>query len=281
MSKYFSLETTATYRCLKLIGPLNIASTRDFEKEVSQVVLSPLLPLIVNCESIDDLSPAWLRLLARLAKELKALDVKLRMAHVCPPLAKALQTEGLNSTLICAPTMSAALAEIGIGAPRAASISRQMDVNFVNPFLIATANVLKIQASTEVKAGRPVLKDSKEKFFGEISGVIGLVSDAFVGSVVITFPEATFLKIMSRMLGEEFTTLTPEIQDGAGELTNIIFGQAKMILNEKGYGIRTAIPSVVTGKNHSVQSIASNGPRVAIPFETDIGNFQIEICLSG
>lgn len=154
-----------------------------------------------------------------------------------------------------------------------------LDVNFVNPFLDATMHVLKTQSSTEAIPGQIFKKEPQEKFPGDISGVIGLVSDVFTGSVVISFPKETFLGIMSRMLGEEFTEITQDIEDGAGELTNIIFGQAKITLNERGYGINTAIPSVITGKNHSISQV-SKGPRLVIPFETDVGAFFVEICIS-
>ena len=81
------------------------------------------------------------------------------------------------------------------------------------------------------------------------------------------------------MLGEEFTTLNSEIIDGAGELTNMIFGQAKITLNEKGYGIKTALPSVIAGKDHSLNAM-TKGPVVVVPFTTPKGNFFVEICLS-
>lgn len=130
------------------------------------------------------------------------------------------------------------------------------------------------------RAGKLFIKTAKDKFSGDISGVIGIVSASFNGSVVISFPEMTYLMLMSRMLGESCVQLTKDIEDGAGELTNIIFGKAKVILNEKGYGINTALPSVVTGKAHSVQTL-TKGPVVVIPFESDVGPFFIEVCLSG
>jgi len=99
-------------------------------------------------------------------------------------------------------------------------------------------------------------------------------------SVVISFPEATFLKVMSGMLGEEYLELNQDILDGAGEITNIIFGQAKVILNGKGYGIKTALPSVVHGKDHTVSSHDLMGQSVVVPFESNSGKFFVEICLS-
>ena len=139
--------------------------------------------------------------------------------------------------------------------------------------------VLKIQASTEVRAGKPTLKSEAKNLVADISGVIGITSDSFSGSVVIAFPQKTFLAVMSRMIGEECTSLNKEIIDGVGELTNIIFGQAKITLNEKGYGIKTAIPSVISGQGHTVQNFGE-GPVVMIPFNTDVGDFYVEICVS-
>lgn len=170
-------------------------------------------------------------------------------------------------------TIREALAALGLVTKKA------IDVQFINPFLTSTMNVLEVQAKTKSTPGKMSLKQDNSKYHGDISGVIGLISDAFNGSVVISFPEATFLKIMSRMLGEEFKVLTKDLTDGAAEITNMIFGGAKVTLNERGYGIKTAIPSVVTGKDHTVQSLTT-GPQVVIPFSTDVGDFYIEICTS-
>ncbi len=153
-----------------------------------------------------------------------------------------------------------------------------MDIEFVDQFITATIHVLKVQANVEASAGKIALKKMGVINSGDISGIIGVVSDSLNGSVIISFPEDTFLAIMSNMLGEVYTSLNEDIVDGAGELTNIIFGQAKITLNEKGYGIRAAIPSVVKGKNHELLS-QTKGPVVVVPFESSAGPFVVEICI--
>lgn len=156
-----------------------------------------------------------------------------------------------------------------------------IDINFINPFLAATLHVLKVQASIEATPGKVYLKkDNTSTLSGDVSGVIGIVSDTFNGSVVISFPEQTFLKVMSNMLGEEFTELSKDILDGAGEITNMIFGQAKVTLNDRGYGIKIALPTVVSGKGHTLQGTSKSGPTVVIPFTSPAGNFFVEISLS-
>jgi chemotaxis protein CheX len=154
-----------------------------------------------------------------------------------------------------------------------------IDINFVNPFLAATLNVLKVQASVAAEPGKVYLKKDNEALKGDVSGVIGIVSETFNGSVVISFPEKTFLKVMSGMLGEDIQTLSQDILDGAAEITNMIFGAAKVTLNERGYGIKIALPQVISGKGHSL-STNSKGPTVIIPFTSSAGDFFVEICLS-
>jgi len=154
-----------------------------------------------------------------------------------------------------------------------------LNTDFIHPFLNATVHILNVQANLPAEPGKAFLKKTNDRLVGDVSGIIGVVSDKFNGSVIISFPEATFLKVMSNMLGESFTELTPEIVDGAGEILNMIFGQAKIVLNEKGYGIKTAIPSVVTGRHLSVSTM-TKGPVVVVPFSSGAGEFFVEICLN-
>ncbi len=150
-----------------------------------------------------------------------------------------------------------------------------MDVRLVNPFISATANVIETMAFIKIKAGKPYLKkDSVAK--GDVTGVIGLTGVAN-GTISVTFQEKCILRIVSNMFGEEMTELNEEIADAVGELTNMISGQARKELEESGKIFRAAIPSVITGKNHTIAHYTS-GPKIAIPFYTDDGGFTIEVC---
>jgi chemotaxis protein CheX len=78
------------------------------------------------------------------------------------------------------------------------------------------------------------------------------------------------------MLGEEFTTIDKEIIDGVSELTNMIYGQAKVMLNTNGYHLTTALPLVIFGQENSLSSFFDN-PVVVVPFETEFGTFFVEL----
>lgn len=271
--KSFEIVPNDGYKIIKLIGALEADSAKIFNESLNDILTTPPVDIIFNLENVSDICNQWIRSLMSIQQALKAVNKQMRLISVSDEIVKLLRREGVNSVLKHHSTLKAALIDLNLAAPVA------LDVNFINPFLVAAAKVLDTQASTKSTAGKIYKKDAREKFTGDISGVIGLVSEAFTGSVVISFPENTFLKIMSRMLGEEYTKINKEIEDGAGEITNMIFGQAKVTLNNKGYGIKTALPSVVTGNDHSILQM-SNGPRMVFPFETDVGEFFIEICVS-
>lgn len=152
-----------------------------------------------------------------------------------------------------------------------------MDAALINPFISATLNVLQTMAFIKAQAGKPYLKKD-DIASGDVSGVIGITGESN-GTMVLTFDEVGILKVVSNMFGEPMTELNAEVADAVGELTNMISGQARKELEEKGRHFDAAIPSVVTGKGHRITHI-TQGPKIAIPFKLDEGSFTIEICLS-
>ena len=150
-----------------------------------------------------------------------------------------------------------------------------MDVKLVNPFINATINVLETMAFMTVDAGKPYLKKD-DVAIGDVSGILGLTGVAN-GTIAVTFEEKCILAIVSNMFGETMSELNSEIADAVGELTNMISGQARRELGEMGRVLKAAIPSVVTGRGHNIIHF-TNGPKIAIPFETNNGKFTIEVC---
>jgi len=151
-----------------------------------------------------------------------------------------------------------------------------MDANLINPFIDATLNVLGTMASTRAQAGKPYIKKDKVAR-GDVTGVIGLTGEA-KGTISVSFSEKSILAIVSNMFGEEMKELNEEINDAVGELSNMISGQARKILEELGRTLHGAIPSVIMGKNHTLTHMTTS-PVIAIPFSTDNGDFTIEVCI--
>ncbi len=267
----YQIDKHEGYTVVKLESNLDFTNCKVFDGQVDE--LSSNVFVVINCDSLPELPKDWLRCLLKIHLNTKRDNKFLKLIHVNGILLSNLKREGIDTTFRIAKDLRDALQETGL-APK-----RQLNTEFINPFLAATIHVLKVQAQVEASSGQIYMKKPGEVMTGDVSGVIGIVSDSFNGAVVISFPEKTFLMVMSSMLGEEYTKITQEIVDGAGELTNMIFGQAKVVLNDKGFGIKTAIPSVISGKDHSLSAM-TNGPVVVVPFTTPYGKFFVEICLS-
>jgi len=152
-----------------------------------------------------------------------------------------------------------------------------MDARFINAFLDGTLNVLKTMAFVEPNSGKPYIKrDGLAN--GDVSGIIGFTG-AVTGSMALSFSEKSILKIVSNMLGEEIKEINADIKDAVGEITNIISGAARKELELIGINVLAAIPTVVSGKGHSITHVLG-GPSIIIPFEIEEGPFVVDICIN-
>ncbi|HEU17924.1 MAG TPA: chemotaxis protein CheX [Deltaproteobacteria bacterium] len=150
-----------------------------------------------------------------------------------------------------------------------------MNVQFINPFLEGTITVLQTMAFIVPRAGKPYLK-KENRAKGDISAIIG-ITGSVVGSLALSFSETCIIKIVSNMLGEDIKTLNGDIKDAVGEITNMVSGVARQKLEQDGVVLKAAIPTVVTGKSHTISHVLG-GPSIIIPFETDDGPFVVDIC---
>jgi chemotaxis protein CheX len=149
-----------------------------------------------------------------------------------------------------------------------------MNVEFINPFLSSLLNVMSTMAHMELTPEKPKLKKT-EVAHGDVSGLIGMVSDKAKGSLSITFDGSLAIQTMKGMVGEGPDEINDEITDLIGEITNMVTGGAKRMLSEKGIEFDMATPVVVTGKNHSIHHKAK-GPVVIIPLSSSHGKAYIE-----
>lgn len=104
------------------------------------------------------------------------------------------------------------------------------DVTFVNPFIESTLEVFSVMANTKAKKDKVYLRTT-DQVRGDLSAVIPMNSDDYLGSMAITFQEKCILRLVENMLGESYQSLNVDVQDAAGELCNQIMGGAKRILN--------------------------------------------------
>ncbi len=267
---FFTIDKFDNYSLVKINKKPLSSELDSFE---SHLELTSGNHIIIDCDSLNDIERDCIRILLKIHLATKKENKILKLINVNTVLLNCLKKDGFDSTLRFAKNLQDALQEIGI-TPK-----RSISTDFIDSFLQSTIQVLKIQAEIDVVPGVFEVAKTKDQGICDISGFIGIICNNFNGSVIISFPEKTFLNVLSRMLGEDITSIEPDNMDGAAELTNMIFGQAKASLNEKGFGLKMALPSVVLGKPDSFLSLHT-GPAILVPFKSKHGDFFVRIGLT-
>lgn len=149
-----------------------------------------------------------------------------------------------------------------------------MKAKYINPFLTASVNLFRNYLGLRCSSGTPYLNKDPQKLH-EVSGLIGLAGET-VGAVVLSFNRPTAIEIASLMAGTRYTDLSDEVIDVVGELVNIVAGNAKKDLLD--YRISISLPGVLVGSNSQIKW-PSNVPVITIPFESDAGEFTVNVSL--
>lgn len=153
-----------------------------------------------------------------------------------------------------------------------------MSGKIVEPVLQAARNVFALMADLEPEAGMPQTKtDAVAR--GDVTGLIGLRGDRLHGSMAITFPAAVIFDLTQRMLRLDVDSIDDVVRDLAGEISNMVLGGAKSLLEGQGYNLGLTLPTVLSGKDHTVAHF-SDAPIVLIPLTTPSGTFYIELCFN-
>jgi chemotaxis protein CheX len=151
------------------------------------------------------------------------------------------------------------------------------EVNYINPFIEAAQSAFKSMANEIAVRKSLSLKGDNHQNSG-VSGIIGLAGES-MGSVVLSFDEATAIKVISKIMGTSYSEVNADVIDGIGELANIIAGDAKNRLTQKGYKFDVSIPRVVSGRQYfSTQT--RNVPCIVIEFTIPSGSFKLEVSLT-
>ena len=87
---------------------------------------------------------------------------------------------------------------------------------------------------------------------GKITGIIGVHGDVS-GFVTVNMAEKVAMSTVSGLLQEPIESLTSQVIDGVGEMTNIISGGIKMGLSGSDWGFsHVTVPSVIVGQSYQI-----------------------------
>jgi chemotaxis protein CheX len=150
-----------------------------------------------------------------------------------------------------------------------------MDVKLLNPFIQAAVEVLKAEVAVEVKRGDISLQKSSLTS-DDITVLINLVGDVY-GVVMYGMSMTTGLRMVSKIMGQEFRELNPLGQSGVAELGNVISGRATIRFSEAGYCSNISTPTVLIGSGIQISTLDFS--RIVVPLETQFGCFTVHLAL--
>jgi chemotaxis protein CheX len=112
-----------------------------------------------------------------------------------------------------------------------------------------------------------------------ILAVISLMGDV-EWSVFLGLPQATAIAAAAKFAGFQIPFESPDMGDAIGELTNILAGQVKAILDKKGVKVEISLPSVMRAGNLQVLN-QRNAVATKTCFDSGLGTFWAGMLAKG
>jgi chemotaxis protein CheX len=150
------------------------------------------------------------------------------------------------------------------------------NVDIAKAFVTATCNILSTMANITPTAGKLFVKKDHTAL-GDFSAVIG-VTGGHTGSICVTFTKQGAISVVRAMLGEDIENLEQDAVDTVGEIANMVSGQARAVIAEKGVMLQGSTPTIIVGEKHRITHM-SKAPVMCITFTMPDGTFTVEFCL--
>lgn len=153
-----------------------------------------------------------------------------------------------------------------------------IDTEFILPFIDATKSTFEVALQKPVQQKEVYVK-MNDVMFGDISGSIAITGSQ-QGAVALSLPGEFAMICIRDLIGEEQdATLKQSIlNDGLGEIVNMIASGAKTTLDVAQFNIDLGEPKVISGRGHKMDR-AQGSCTTSVIFATDSGEeFSLDIC---
>ena len=152
-----------------------------------------------------------------------------------------------------------------------------INVEHINPFLLASTKILKEMCSVDVKLGRPFIKNPV--FLDNTLIIFIGFTGEIKGQVMISFENSVACDIASKMMMMPVTEMDDISRSAIGELGNMIMGNTATIFSTKGIAIDITPPTVGNGTMSFTHNFAKN---ICVPLEYDGGKkIEVNIAIKG
>lgn len=146
-----------------------------------------------------------------------------------------------------------------------------INVDHINPFLLASSKIFRDMCFIEPKVGKPFIKDPI--FLDNTLLIIIGFTGKMKGQVMISFEQEIALDIASKMIMMPVTEMDEFAKSAISELGNMILGNAATIFSTQGIEIDITPPTIGSGTMSFSHSYTRS---ICIPFIYE-NNKKIEI----
>jgi CheY-specific phosphatase CheX len=146
--------------------------------------------------------------------------------------------------------------------------------NVINAICVGVQDTLSMMAQVKAVFEKPTI-EMVWKTQGDVTGVIDFETTNFRGSLYIHFPSEVLIKLYNTMVGESLTTVSPEVVDCIGEISNMAYGVAKGKLDPLKLNFSMSLPKSM--KTTELKRMAA--PHLLIPFKVYDKRCVLEITL--
>lgn len=149
-----------------------------------------------------------------------------------------------------------------------------MKVEYINPFLKASVEVLRMMAQMEFTMGKPYLKTSP--FTAENMIIVVGITGEIRGQAVISMSLEMAKTIASAMMmGMPVDEMDEMAKSALSELGNMIMGNSATLLFNQGVNIDITPPTLMMGENMSISSAQMT--TLSVPLNSDNGTITFDI----
>lgn len=151
-----------------------------------------------------------------------------------------------------------------------------MDIKYILPFLDGLINILEQFGMTDIKRSGLYKKDymAVDK---DVTAIIGIVGE-LRGNVAYSMSQDTARNIVSSMMmGMPVEEMDAISRSAIGELSNMITGNASILLSNNDINVDITPPSIVFGSD--IFFIISSVDTITVDLETPAGNIEVNIGL--
>ena len=151
-------------------------------------------------------------------------------------------------------------------------------MNMVETIIPATEDLFSSFVSLNASAGTPFQRTNVPESDGH-TGIVHF-SGQTSGYVALCLPAETAALTTKLFLFLEAEDVEDEqIKDAVGELTNILAGQVKSLVDPQGSHVKLSLP-LICPKQDFIAVDLPGTERVTVPFYTDDGDFFVEVQLA-